>query len=155
MCPSAVTAIASATPFASATSNKLGSPAIATETPAPIPMKKKKNAPMNSATLRNTASSGSSQSIPPVSAIPPPEPTASGSSTTTAVWAGSFAGACGSSTAAEHKGFAGGLSLPSSRASCQDHCMETEHLSDGDLVSRCRQGDQAAWAALVERYSRY
>ena len=33
--------------------------------------------------------------------------------------------------------------------------MEAEHLSDGDLVARCREGDQAAWAALVERYSRY
>jgi len=33
--------------------------------------------------------------------------------------------------------------------------MEPEHMSDGDLVARCRQGDQAAWAALVERYSRY
>jgi len=33
--------------------------------------------------------------------------------------------------------------------------MEAEHVSDGYLVARCRQGDQAAWAALVERYSRY
>jgi RNA polymerase sigma-70 factor (ECF subfamily) len=28
-------------------------------------------------------------------------------------------------------------------------------LSDADLVGRCRDGDTAAWAELVERYSRY
>jgi RNA polymerase sigma factor (sigma-70 family) len=28
-------------------------------------------------------------------------------------------------------------------------------ISDGDLVARCRSGDQAAWNALVERFSRY
>jgi RNA polymerase sigma factor (sigma-70 family) len=27
--------------------------------------------------------------------------------------------------------------------------------SDGELVRRCRAGDDAAWAALVERFSRY
>ncbi|HXG77633.1 MAG TPA: sigma-70 family RNA polymerase sigma factor [Gaiellaceae bacterium] len=35
---------------------------------------------------------------------------------------------------------------------------ETERLSgvpDAELVRRCRSGDQAAWEALVERYSRY
>jgi RNA polymerase sigma-70 factor (ECF subfamily) len=28
-------------------------------------------------------------------------------------------------------------------------------LSDGQLVDRCRAGDQEAWAVLVERFSRY
>ena len=28
-------------------------------------------------------------------------------------------------------------------------------LSDADLVARCRAGDDAAWSALVERFSRY
>ena len=28
-------------------------------------------------------------------------------------------------------------------------------LTDGELVARCRSGDEAAWAALVERFSRY
>src|ERR671938_1487912 len=28
-------------------------------------------------------------------------------------------------------------------------------LSDAQLVARCRQGDQAAWNELVERFSRY
>src|SRR5881409_4085407 len=28
-------------------------------------------------------------------------------------------------------------------------------LSDSELVSRCRAGDQAAWNELVERFSRY
>src|SRR4051794_29170383 len=28
-------------------------------------------------------------------------------------------------------------------------------LSDGELVARCRAGDQQAWADLVERFSRY
>ena len=28
-------------------------------------------------------------------------------------------------------------------------------LSDGELVARCRSGDQQAWADLVERFSRY
>jgi RNA polymerase sigma factor (sigma-70 family) len=28
-------------------------------------------------------------------------------------------------------------------------------LSDADLVRRCREGDDAAWAELVERFSRY
>src|SRR4051794_18384697 len=28
-------------------------------------------------------------------------------------------------------------------------------LSDSELVSRCRTGDQQAWAELVERFSRY
>jgi RNA polymerase sigma factor (sigma-70 family) len=28
-------------------------------------------------------------------------------------------------------------------------------LTDADLVARCRTGDQAAWSALVERFSRY
>ena len=27
--------------------------------------------------------------------------------------------------------------------------------SDGELLARCREGDQAAWAGLVERYARY
>ena len=27
--------------------------------------------------------------------------------------------------------------------------------SDAELVARCRAGDQAAWEALVDRYSRY
>src|SRR4051795_9903203 len=155
MCPSAVTAIASARPLASATTSRLGSPAIVIETPAPIPMKKKKNAPMNSATDRRMASIGSSQSmvLPPP---PPPESTSSISSTTTTDWSsGSAAGVCGSSTAGEHKGFAGGLSLPSGRTPCQDQSMPTLDPTDGELVAACRRGDQAAWAALVERYARY
>src|SRR3954452_4907366 len=154
MCPSAVTAIASASPFARATSSRLGSPAIVTDTPAPIPMKKKKNAPMNSATDRRTASSGSSQSMPPMRR-PPPSPASSISSTTTTASTGSLAGAWGSSTAREHKGFAEGLSLPSGRSPCQDPSMAAEPVSDGDLVARCRAGDQTAWTELVERYSRY
>ena len=28
-------------------------------------------------------------------------------------------------------------------------------LSDGQLVARCRAGDQQAWQELVERFSRY
>lgn len=28
-------------------------------------------------------------------------------------------------------------------------------LSDAELVARCRRGDETAWAALVERFSRY
>jgi RNA polymerase sigma factor (sigma-70 family) len=28
-------------------------------------------------------------------------------------------------------------------------------LSDAELVARCRAGDQTAWAALIDRYSRY
>jgi RNA polymerase sigma-70 factor (ECF subfamily) len=31
----------------------------------------------------------------------------------------------------------------------------TSALSDAELVARCRAGDEAAWAALVERFSRY
>ena len=33
--------------------------------------------------------------------------------------------------------------------------MAQEQVSDGDLVARCRIGDETAWAELVERYSRY
>jgi RNA polymerase sigma factor (sigma-70 family) len=33
------------------------------------------------------------------------------------------------------------------------HLVQT--LTDGQLVARCRAGDQAAWRELVERYSRY
>jgi RNA polymerase sigma factor (sigma-70 family) len=33
--------------------------------------------------------------------------------------------------------------------------MAAEPVSDGDLVARCRAGDQTAWTELVERYSRY
>jgi RNA polymerase sigma factor (sigma-70 family) len=33
--------------------------------------------------------------------------------------------------------------------------MEAAGLSDAQLVERCRQGDQQAWALLVERFSRY
>jgi RNA polymerase sigma factor (sigma-70 family) len=33
--------------------------------------------------------------------------------------------------------------------------MSLASLSDARLVSRCRAGDQAAWAELVERFSRY
>lgn len=33
--------------------------------------------------------------------------------------------------------------------------MGANGLSDAQLVSRCRSGDDAAWAALVERFSRY
>jgi RNA polymerase sigma factor (sigma-70 family) len=29
------------------------------------------------------------------------------------------------------------------------------HLSDGDLVAACREGDDGAWRELVERFSRY
>ncbi len=31
----------------------------------------------------------------------------------------------------------------------------TSRLTDAELVARCRAGDQAAWAELVERFSRY
>src|SRR5438874_13259899 len=31
----------------------------------------------------------------------------------------------------------------------------TSVLSDADLVRRCRDGDPAAWAELVDRFSRY
>src|SRR6266571_1039966 len=31
----------------------------------------------------------------------------------------------------------------------------TSHLTDAELVARCRAGDQQAWAELVERFSRY
>src|SRR5436853_3168869 len=31
----------------------------------------------------------------------------------------------------------------------------TQTASAADLVARCRRGDQEAWAALVERFSRY
>ena len=31
----------------------------------------------------------------------------------------------------------------------------TAHLTDAQLVARCRAGDQSAWAELVERFSRY
>jgi len=31
----------------------------------------------------------------------------------------------------------------------------TTGLTDADLVARCRDGDEAAWAELVERFSRY
>jgi RNA polymerase sigma-70 factor, ECF subfamily len=33
--------------------------------------------------------------------------------------------------------------------------MTLQSLSDSDLVGRCREADQAAWAELVERFSRY
>ena len=33
--------------------------------------------------------------------------------------------------------------------------MTVAGLSDAELVARCRRGDEAAWAALVERFSRY
>jgi RNA polymerase sigma-70 factor (ECF subfamily) len=33
--------------------------------------------------------------------------------------------------------------------------MSAERLSDGELVGRCRTGDQEAWRVLVERFSRY
>ena len=33
--------------------------------------------------------------------------------------------------------------------------MAAEPLTDAQLVARCRAGDEAAWAALVERFSRY
>jgi RNA polymerase sigma factor (sigma-70 family) len=33
--------------------------------------------------------------------------------------------------------------------------MEATGLSDAQLVERCRQGDQQAWALLVDRYARY
>ena len=33
--------------------------------------------------------------------------------------------------------------------------MAYETLSDGQLVARCRAGDNQAWGALVERFSRY
>jgi RNA polymerase sigma factor (sigma-70 family) len=32
---------------------------------------------------------------------------------------------------------------------------ETRHLSDADLVHRCREGNTEAWNELVERFSRY
>jgi RNA polymerase sigma factor (sigma-70 family) len=31
----------------------------------------------------------------------------------------------------------------------------TAHLTDAQLVARCRAGDEGAWAELVERFSRY
>jgi RNA polymerase sigma factor (sigma-70 family) len=31
----------------------------------------------------------------------------------------------------------------------------TSNLTDAELVARCRAGDEAAWAELVERFSRY
>jgi RNA polymerase sigma factor (sigma-70 family) len=34
-------------------------------------------------------------------------------------------------------------------------CSMTSTLSDGELVARCRAGDQQAWSDLVERFSRY
>jgi RNA polymerase sigma factor (sigma-70 family) len=33
--------------------------------------------------------------------------------------------------------------------------VEATELTDAQLVDRCRRNDQQAWAALVERYSRY
>ena len=33
--------------------------------------------------------------------------------------------------------------------------MKHDVLSDSELVARCRKGDQEAWRALVERFSRY
>jgi RNA polymerase sigma factor (sigma-70 family) len=33
--------------------------------------------------------------------------------------------------------------------------MEALDPTDGELVAACRRGEQAAWAALVDRYSRY
>jgi RNA polymerase sigma factor (sigma-70 family) len=33
--------------------------------------------------------------------------------------------------------------------------MEVQPESDGQLVARCRAGDEAAWRELVERFSRY
>jgi RNA polymerase sigma factor (sigma-70 family) len=33
--------------------------------------------------------------------------------------------------------------------------VTTSRLSDAELVARCRQGDEGAWAELVERFSRY
>ena len=33
--------------------------------------------------------------------------------------------------------------------------MALADLSDGELVRRMRGGDEAAWGAFVERYSRY
>lgn len=33
--------------------------------------------------------------------------------------------------------------------------MDLKESSDGELVALCRAGDEQAWAALVERYSRY
>ena len=33
--------------------------------------------------------------------------------------------------------------------------MGATELSDAQIVDRCRSGDEAAWAALVERFSRY
>jgi RNA polymerase sigma factor (sigma-70 family) len=33
--------------------------------------------------------------------------------------------------------------------------MTLSELSDAELVARCRAGDEAAWAELVERFSRY
>jgi RNA polymerase sigma-70 factor (ECF subfamily) len=31
----------------------------------------------------------------------------------------------------------------------------SSHLTDAELVARCRTGDEGAWAELVERFSRY
>jgi len=33
--------------------------------------------------------------------------------------------------------------------------MTTSRLTDAELVARCRAGDEAAWAELVQRFSRY
>ena len=33
--------------------------------------------------------------------------------------------------------------------------MAATSLTDGQLVARCRRGDQEAWRLLVERFSRY
>jgi RNA polymerase sigma factor (sigma-70 family) len=33
--------------------------------------------------------------------------------------------------------------------------MSLASLNDARLVARCRTGDQAAWAELVDRFSRY
>ena len=36
-----------------------------------------------------------------------------------------------------------------------DHRVDAGSLSDAELVARCRAGDDDAWRALVERFSRY
>jgi RNA polymerase sigma factor (sigma-70 family) len=36
-----------------------------------------------------------------------------------------------------------------------DTSPDTTEPTDTELVDRCREGDQAAWTALVDRYSRY
>src|SRR5206468_12208099 len=33
--------------------------------------------------------------------------------------------------------------------------MSLASVADADLVARCREGDQSAWAELVNRFSRY